>query len=91
LDDIVGSVHVNKDVFVLELVVFVAHEIVDERLLGSTEMAAKHQEFAIVVEVVLPDFPVLGQLAARPTQIGLTTAELVFVIHFVTHWPLGRD
>ena len=42
LDYIVGAVHVDEDLFVLELLVLIFSKIVDEGLLRSAKVTAEH-------------------------------------------------
>ena len=53
LNNIVGSVHVNEDIFVTELVVFISHHVVHERLFRSTKMAPQDHELSLVLQISL--------------------------------------
>ena len=53
LNDVVGPVHINKDLFFVKLVVFIAHHIVNKRFFWSAEVTAKYKELALVFKLKL--------------------------------------
>jgi hypothetical protein len=49
LDNVVRPVHVHKDLLFLKLDVFVLHNIIEERSLAPSEMAAQNQKFTLII------------------------------------------
>ena len=52
LNDVIGAVHVDEDLFLLELSVLIPADIVREWLLGSAKVASKHQKLAFFVVLI---------------------------------------
>jgi hypothetical protein len=50
---VVRTIHVNEDFFIAELVVFVAHNVVDKGLLRPTKVTTQYHELAFVFQVSL--------------------------------------
>ena len=73
LNDVIGAVHVDEDLFLLELSVLIPADIVREWLLGSAKVASKHQKLALLVILVqhFNSCPALSNLWTILTKMPL--------------------